>query len=80
MIAQPTKKNFKQLLSYSNIALIVTMLALIVSVLISYPYADSFSLYQQVAAHISTIVIAALLKVSYVARCLAQYNLGVEVR
>jgi len=80
MNAQPTKKTFSLLLSYSNVALLVTTLALIVSVLISYPYADSFSLQQQIAAHISTIVIAAFLKVSYVLRCLAQYNLGLEVR
>lgn len=80
MIAQPTKKNFSMLLSFSNVALVVTALAMIVSVLISYPYADAFSLPQQIAAHISTIVIAAFLKVSYVLRCLAQYNLGLEVR
>lgn len=80
MFAQPTQVSFERLLTFSNVALIVTFTALISSVLISYPYAEKFSLNQQIAAHISTIVIAALLKVSYVMRCLAQYNLGVEVR
>ncbi|MBH0081513.1 hypothetical protein [Pseudoalteromonas sp. NZS11] len=34
----------------------------------------------QVSAHIGTIVIAAILKVSYVLRCVAQHGLGQEVR
>lgn len=80
MFAQPTQMMFRKLLTFSNVALVVTFLALVFSVLISYPYAEQFSLNQQIAAHISTIVIAALLKVSYVTRCLAQYNLGMEVR
>lgn len=80
MIAQPSGKFFSSLLKFANLALLATVIAMVVSVLISYPYADHFSLAQQVAAHISTIVISALLKVSYVVRCLAQYNLGLEVR
>ncbi|MCM5506959.1 hypothetical protein [Vibrio sp. SCSIO 43169] len=80
MSAQPTRTTFKTLLTVSNIGLVVTFLALVVSVLISYPYANAFSLNAQIAAHISTIVIAAFLKVSYVTRCLAQYNLGLEVK
>ncbi|KJY70706.1 hypothetical protein TW78_14635 [Vibrio coralliilyticus] len=80
MFAQPTRTTFKTLLTVSNIGLVVTFLALVVSVLISYPYANAFSLNAQIAAHISTIVIAAFLKVSYVTRCLAQYNLGLEVK
>ncbi|EEX31371.1 MULTISPECIES: hypothetical protein [Vibrio] len=80
MFVQPTRTTFKTLLTVSNIGLVVTFLALVVSVLISYPYANSFSLNAQIAAHISTIVIAAFLKVSYVTRCLAQYNLGLEVK
>jgi len=80
MSAQPTKSTFNKILTFSNGALLITFMALVVSVLISYPYAHEFSLEEQIAAHISTIVIAALLKVSYVTRCLAQYNLGLEVR
>ena len=80
MFAQPTQKRFQLLLKASNIALALTLVALVISVLISYPYAEQFSLASQIAAHISTIVIAAFLKVSYVTRCLAQYSLGLEVR
>ncbi|WP_434763341.1 hypothetical protein [Vibrio fortis] len=77
---KPTQTTFKTLLSVSNAGLIITTLLMIVSIIVAYPLADSFSLPAQIAAHIGTIVIAALLKVSYVGRCLAQYNLGMEVR
>lgn len=77
---KPTQTTFKTLLSVSNAGLIITTLLMLVSIIIAYPLADSFSLAAQIAAHIGTIVIAAFLKVSYVGRCLAQYNLGMEVR
>lgn len=80
MFAQSNTDKFHLLLNVSNMALIGTTLAMLISILISYPYADYFSLPIQIAAHISTVVIAAFLKVSYVVRCLAQYNLGLEVR
>ncbi|RTZ14410.1 hypothetical protein EJ063_15965 [Vibrio aquaticus] len=78
--AQSNTEKFKLLLNVSNCVLVLTSVVMIVSILMSYPYAEHFSLPVQVAAHISTIVIAAFLKVSYVTRCLAQYNLGIEVR
>ncbi|ALM89592.1 hypothetical protein AOR13_540 [Alteromonas stellipolaris LMG 21856] len=37
-------------------------------------------MHAQLLAHISTIVMAAILKVSYVMRCVAQHGLGLEVR
>ncbi|GLT18592.1 hypothetical protein GCM10007938_23710 [Vibrio zhanjiangensis] len=80
MFNQPSRNTFQTLLTISNIGLTITFLALVASIIIAYPYADAFSLKVQVAAHISTIIIAAFLKVSYVTRCLAQYNLGLEVR
>ncbi|MFB9215251.1 hypothetical protein [Vibrio sinaloensis] len=80
MFAQQTTRKFQVLLKASNVALVFTLIAMVVSILVSYPYADQFSLPMQIAAHISTIVIAAFLKISYVTRCLAQYNLGLEVR
>lgn len=53
---------------------------MLLSIIVAYPMADHFSLPIQIVAHISTILVAALLKISYVGRCLAQYNLGLEVR
>ncbi|PMJ99194.1 hypothetical protein [Vibrio sp. 10N.261.55.A7] len=73
-------QRFQTLLSVSNIVLAITILFMIGSIVIAYPLANQFSLPVQIAAHISTIVIAAFLKISYVTRCLAQYNLGLEVR
>ena len=71
---------FESLLFAANVVLGLSFVCLLVSILISYSYAESFSLQVQVLAHISTIVVAAILKVSYVLRCVAQHGLGQEVR
>lgn len=68
------------LLSVSNFSLAITALLMLLSIIVAYPMAAHFSLPIQIMAHISTILVAALLKISYVGRCLAQYNLGLEVR
>ncbi|MFA0057749.1 hypothetical protein BCU30_022305 [Vibrio lentus] len=73
-------QRFQTLLSVSNFSLAITALLMLVSIIVAYPMADHFSLPIQIVAHISTILVAALLKISYVGRCLAQYNLGLEVR
>ncbi|MEZ8379695.1 hypothetical protein AB6C48_12740 [Vibrio splendidus] len=73
-------QRFETLLSVSNFSLATTALLMLLSIIVAYPMADHFSLPIQIVAHISTILVAALLKISYVGRCLAQYNLGLEVR
>ncbi|WP_372385249.1 hypothetical protein AB8613_16320 [Vibrio sp. BS-M-Sm-2] len=73
-------QRFQTLLSVSNFSLATTALLMLLSIIVAYPMADHFSLPIQIMAHISTILVAALLKISYVGRCLAQYNLGLEVR
>ncbi|WP_139684366.1 hypothetical protein [Vibrio tasmaniensis] len=73
-------QRFQTLLSVSNFSLATTTLLMLLSIIVAYPMADHFSLPIQIFAHISTILVAALLKISYVGRCLAQYNLGLEVR
>ncbi|MBY7730329.1 MULTISPECIES: SMP domain-containing protein [Vibrio] len=73
-------QRFQTLLSVSNFSLAITALVMLLSIIVAYPMADHFSLPIQIVAHISTILVAALLKISYVGRCLAQYNLGLEVR
>ncbi|PML54874.1 hypothetical protein [Vibrio lentus] len=73
-------QRFQTLLSVSNFSLAITAMLMLLSIIVAYPMADHFSLPIQVVAHISTILVAALLKISYVGRCLAQYNLGLEVR
>ncbi len=73
-------QRFQTLLSVSNFSLAITTLLMLLSIIIAYPMADHFSLPVQIVAHISTIIVAAFIKISYVGRCLAQYNLGMEVR
>ncbi|PHX05399.1 hypothetical protein [Vibrio splendidus] len=73
-------QRFQTLLSVSNFSLATTALLMLLSIIVAYPMADHFSLPIQIVAHISTILVAALLKISYVGSCLAQYNLGLEVR
>ncbi|KAA1149896.1 hypothetical protein EU510_18975 [Pseudoalteromonas sp. FUC4] len=71
---------YETVLFAANTALAVSLVCITVSILISYPFAEYFSMAVQVSAHIGTIVIAAILKVSYVLRCVAQHGLGQEVR
>ncbi|MEZ9039794.1 MULTISPECIES: hypothetical protein [unclassified Vibrio] len=73
-------QRFQTLLSVSNFSLAITTLLMLLSIIVAYPMADHFSLPIQIVAHISTILVAALLNISYVGRCLAQYNLRLEVR
>lgn len=71
---------YETVLFAANTALLVSLVCISASILISYPFAEYFSMAVQISAHISTIVIAAILKVSYVLRCIAQHGLGQEVR
>ena len=73
-------QRFQTLLSVSNFSLAITTLLMLLSIIIAYPMADHFSLPVQIVAHISTIIVAAFVKISYAGRCLDQYNLGMEVR
>lgn len=67
-------------LNYSNYALLMSGLCFVISIFMSYPLAEYLPLPAQVASHISNIVLAGLFKVSYVMRCVCQYQLGMEVQ
>ena len=71
---------YYRVLSHANKMLCISVLGVLITLLISYPYAGYFSIPVQIFAHISTIVLAAIIKVSYVLRCVAQHGLGQEVR
>ncbi len=71
---------FESLLFTANAVLGLSVICIVVSILISYLYAEYFSMQVQISAHMSTIVVAAILKVSYVLRCVAHHGLGQEVR
>ena len=71
---------YYRLLSHANKVLCISVFGVLITLLISYPYAGYFSIPVPIFAHISTIVLAAIVKVSYVLRCVAQHGLGQEVR
>jgi len=71
---------YTSLLRYANCALVVSTLLMIVTILLSYPYADLLSMQLQIVAHIATIIAATVLKISYVLRCVSLNGLGKEVR
>lgn len=71
---------YTSLLSYANYALVISTLLMIVTILLSYPLADLLSMQLQIVAHISTIIAATVLKISYVLRCVSLNGLGREVR
>ncbi|WP_051997645.1 hypothetical protein [Paraglaciecola polaris] len=62
------------LFNVANSTLGISLGLLVLSIAISYPLADLFSLGQQVASHVVIIVSASVLKVAYVARCIALYE------
>ena len=65
-----------KVLGFANTALLVAVLALIVTVLVSYPFADHLSLQSQIAAHIGTLIFATLVKLSYILRLISLKALG----
>lgn len=65
-----------RLLTISNSCILGFIIALILSALIAYPWAEAFPLSIQILAHIGTLVFAIGIKVSYIARLAALKNLG----
>ncbi|MFT6899631.1 MAG: hypothetical protein ACJA13_004072 [Paraglaciecola sp.] len=60
------------LLSAANHTLAISLAVLIVSIVVSYPLSDLFSLNQQIISHVLIIISASALKLAYVGRCVAQ--------
>ncbi|WP_244951664.1 hypothetical protein [Pseudoalteromonas luteoviolacea] len=71
---------FNKLLTLANYFLALSVIGFGLAIIASYPLANALTLPAQITAHISSLVFATLLKISYVIRCLCQYNLGMEVR
>ncbi|MDA9556601.1 hypothetical protein N9R79_03740 [Vibrio sp.] len=70
------EKKFQSYLKLGNHIMLISGIALIASILLAYGYDAHFSLMAQVAAHISTVVFAAVFKVAYVIRCIGAEGLG----
>ena len=79
----PKQNNNKNVFSLTkqvgNWLMLVPVSLFISCLLISYPFAEYFSMTQQIAAHIGTMVFPALFKVGYVVRCIGQHGLGLRV-
>jgi len=76
----PSGGFYTTLLTYANSALVISTLLMILTILLSYPFADLLSMQLQIVAHISTIIAATVVKISYVLRCVSLNGLGKEVR
>jgi hypothetical protein len=59
------------LLSGANHTRAISLAVLIVSIVVSYPLSDLFSLNQQLISHVLIIINASALKLAYVGRCVA---------
>ncbi|TGN40564.1 hypothetical protein [Marinobacter confluentis] len=66
----------EKLLGFANTALLLATLALIVTVLVSYPFAAQFNMSIQIAAHIGTLLFATAIKLSYILRLVSLKSLG----
>jgi ABC-type maltose transport system permease subunit len=71
---------FEVLLFVANTVLAVALAVLLATVLICYPLSYLFSFELQLAGHLSMIFSATLVKIAYVCRCIALYELHREVR
>ncbi|GGY84570.1 hypothetical protein GCM10011613_31910 [Cellvibrio zantedeschiae] len=71
--------NYQRLLGFSNFCLSLSVLVLVTTVLICYPFAEFLSISQLVASHLCLICSATLLKLSYIGRCVARHGLKLEV-
>ncbi|TDF36350.1 hypothetical protein EYS14_16595 [Alteromonadaceae bacterium M269] len=70
---------YQKCLVAANWTLIASVVLLTFSIAISFVFPTYFSLGTQMAAHVATIVLAGVLKVGYVLRCVAMHGLGEEV-
>jgi hypothetical protein len=68
--------NFKQCVTLGNALAIVALSIMILSISMSFFFDQYFSLTSQVAAHISTIISAGIVKLGYVIRCVGAHGLG----
>ena len=70
------KSQPRRYLGIGRTAMALSALGMAVSAAIAYPYADSFSLGTQVAAHLALPVSAAFFKLGYVVRLAAHHAMG----
>lgn len=70
--------DFKKVTQIGGVVLVFSVTVMMISILISFPFASHFSIGQQIAAHIVTIVAAGVLKVGYVVFIVGKYERGLS--
>lgn len=66
----------EKFLFYANSALLFSVLGLLATAVLAYPFASLLSIGWQVLAHIGTMLFAVSIKISYVARLVFLSRLG----
>jgi len=74
--ALPNAECLQWLLIAGNWLMLLGLAGTILSIEVCYVFADQFSLMTQVAAHISTLLFATLIKFGYIMRCIALKGFG----
>ncbi|MPY23075.1 hypothetical protein FM037_05150 [Shewanella psychropiezotolerans] len=69
-------KRFKLVLHSGNAAMLIAVLGMLLSIFVGYVLAEQFSLWAQVASHITLILCATAIKIGYVMRCIGLHGLG----
>jgi hypothetical protein len=72
-------ERFQWLLLAGNWLMLMGLAGTVLSVEVSYVFAEQFSLMTQVIAHISTLLFATLIKFGYIMRCIALKGFGAEL-
>jgi len=71
--------NYQTCVKVGNWVLIVSCVFFILSILVSYPFAELFTISQQIAGHIGTMIFPGFIKIGYVVRCVGIKGLGLKV-
>ncbi|MDG9671410.1 hypothetical protein ONV78_26995 [Hahella sp. CR1] len=67
-----------RLMKIGDRTLVTSIFVIVATALICYPYADNFSIGQQVAAHITMVVSAGALKLGYVLRLIGNRRIALN--
>ncbi|MCL1057565.1 hypothetical protein L2729_06075 [Shewanella gelidimarina] len=67
---------YSHALTGGNGTMFIAVIGLLLCILVGYSYADSFSLWAQVASHIGLILFATAIKIGYVMRCVGLDGMG----
>jgi len=74
--AMPNAERLQWLLIAGNWLMLLGLAGTVLSIEVCYVFAEQFSLMTQVAAHISTLLFATLIKFGYIMRCIALKGFG----